>query len=346
MPSQTQSRKQEHVELCVDQDVTFRTVASGFDEFQFKHQALPELDFKDVDPSSSFLGRPLRAPLIISSMTGGYPDAERINRSLGEAAELFGLGIGIGSGRQALEDRSQIRSFQAVRAGAKTSPVFANIGAVELAALHRTSQLARVHELIEITASDAVAVHLNPVQELMQPEGSPNFSGVLAAIEALVKSISTPVIVKEVGAGISHDVAARVLDVGVRVIDVAGAGGTSWAGVEILRHDPSAQQRLEPFWDWGITTLDAILEVRDLKESHTFTLIASGGIRHGIDIAKCIALGADLGAMARPLLQSLTNGGEAALHAHLEQIIFQLKGAMFLTGSRTLSDLREQKLFV
>jgi len=278
-------------------------------------------------------------------MTGGYPDAERINRSLAEAAQQFGLAMGIGSARQAMESDSQHGSFSIVRKSAPGIPIFTNIGGREVAQLDGAGKIRELRKIIDLVEADAIAIHLNPLQELMQPEGSTDFRGVLNGIEQVVLTLGIPVIVKEVGAGISAQVAKRLLDVGVTVIDVAGAGGTSWAGVEILRHDDSDQPTREPFWDWGIPTVQALLDVVTLRTDHEFTLIASGGITNGLDVARSIALGADLAAMARPLIKSLVDHGPEALHAQIESILFQLRGAMFLTGSRDLAELSKQELY-
>lgn len=340
-----ESRKQGHVELCVQRDVSFRSRRTGFADLHFRHNALPELDLHEIDTSTSFLGRTLQAPLIISSMTGGYANAEEINRGLATAAAHFGLAMGVGSARQALLSSEHHRSFSIVREVAPGVPIFTNIGAHEVARLHATSNLSELQRIIDLVDADAIAVHLNPLQELMQPEGNTDFRGVLHGIEAIASTFKLPLIVKEVGAGISYNAAAKLLDAGVSIIDVAGAGGTSWAGVEILRHEEQDRASLEPFWDWGIPTVQCLLEVAELKERYSFTLISSGGIANGLDIAKSIALGADLAAMARPLIKTLVDSGEEALHKLLETILFQLRGAMFLTGSGTLEELRSQELF-
>lgn len=339
------SRKQGHVELCVQRDVSFRSRRTGFADLHFRHNALPELDLAEVDTSCAFLGKPLLAPLIISSMTGGYGDAEWINQGLAAAAQKHGLAMGIGSARQALESAEHHRSFSVVREAAPNIPLFTNIGGHEVARMNAAGRIGDLHRIIDFVEADAIAIHLNPLQELMQPEGSTDFRGVLAGIEGVVRSLKVPVMVKEVGAGISAAVAKQLLDVGVTVIDVAGAGGTSWAGVEILRHEESRRTALEPFWDWGIPTVQALLDVATLRQDHTFTLISSGGVTNGVDIAKSIALGADLAAMARPLIKTLMESGTDALDSLLDSVIFQLRSAMFLTGSRRLQDLARQELF-
>ena len=304
------------------------------------HNALPELDFSDIDPSTTFLGRRLALPFMISCMTGGYAEALRINRSLAELCVAHGLAMGVGSQRQALENPKFHRSFSIVREVAPDIPVVGNIGAAEVAKMgDPTAALS----LVKLVRADALAVHLNPLQELLQPEGTPAFRGVLDGIAMLVRELPVPVIVKEIGAGISADVARRLIDAGVRSIDVAGAGGTSWAGVEILRRKHRRGPAL--FWEWGIPTADALREVVSLRQ-HTPALhiIASGGIANGVDAAKCHALGADLVASARPVLQALHRGGAAGARSFMDSWAFELKSAMFLTGARTLAELQHVPL--
>jgi isopentenyl-diphosphate delta-isomerase len=350
--TRTSSRKQQHVEITLSKDVSFRSKTPGFERFEFLHNALPELNFSEIDTSAAFLGKRLSFPLIISSMTGGYKDAQRINRLLAEVCAEMHLAMGVGSQRQAMEDSTYHRSFSVVREVAKEIPIFGNIGAAEVAKLKDASKVQRLADLIH---ADGFAVHLNPLQEFLQPEGSPDFRGVLKGIEILVKGLTIPVIVKEIGAGISAAAAKRLTDVGVRIIDVAGAGGTSWAGVEIIRRKnengkPRSARNAESsfpsvFWDWGIPTVDALRQVSALKQQTAdLKVISSGGIDSGMAIAKSIALGADLAASARPMLKALENGGKKALARTLAGWMLELKGAMFLTGTKTVEDLQRQQL--
>lgn len=343
-PAQTEGRKAEHVDLVVRERVEHRQKRTGFDELEFEHNALPELHFDDISLATTLLGFPLSAPLIISSMTGGYAGAYEINRALGRAAARFGLAIGVGSGRQALESAEHHRTFSVVREVAPDAFIFANIGGVEAARLHSAGKIGELRRLIDLMQANALAIHLNPLQELLQPEGSRDFRGVLAGIESCVKTLGVPIIVKEVGSGISKSVARRLLEVGVGAIDVSGAGGTSWAGVEILRNEENVQQDLEPFWDWGIPTTEALLQVSELRQEFTFDLISSGGIRTGVDIAKSIALGANAAGVARPLIQAFIERGEEALFTLVETFLFQLRAAMFLTGSPDVPSLMRQRL--
>ncbi len=340
----TTSRKQSHVELVVSEQVSHRSVASGFDGIRLIHNALPEIALTDVDTSINFLGKHLDVPILISSMTGGYEDAERINGALAILSAKYGAAMGLGSQRQVLESKLFHNSFKIARKENPTGLIFSNIGAVEVARLVSKGKIGKIKMLIDLIEADALIVHLNPLQELMQPEGEADFRGVLNGIEKCVRSLGVPIIAKEVGAGISKEAARRLIEIGVRVIDVAGAGGTSWAGVEILRHKKKDRRKLEPFWDWGNPTVDTLLQVRELKESMTFGLIASGGIRNGIDIAKSIALGADLAGIAKPLISTFMNDGEKELHRMMEDLILQLRYSMFLTGSANLPILAKQPL--
>ncbi|MBI4419083.1 MAG: type 2 isopentenyl-diphosphate Delta-isomerase [Ignavibacteriales bacterium] len=347
MKSPTSSRKEQHVRITLSNDVSFKGKSAGFERFDFVHNALPELDLDEVDTSATFLGKPVGLPLIVSSMTGGYKDAVRINRGLAEVCAERRLAMGVGSQRQAIEDKTHHRSYSVVREVARDIPVFGNIGAAEVAKLRTADPVRRLADLIR---ADGFAVHLNPLQELLQPEGSPAFRGVLRGIEMLVKNLGIPVLVKEIGAGISAEVARRLLAVGVRIIDVAGAGGTSWAGVEILRRNGIRRKGAHrdfaaSFWDWGISTIDALRQVGALKTQQAdLTVIASGGIATGLDVAKAIAFGADLAAAARPMLKALEKGGMKGMLAEVDAWAKELRGAMFLTGSRTLQDLQTKQL--
>jgi len=333
----TVSRKKQHVELTLAREVGFREKTTGLEQWELVHNALPELDFSDVDTSSTFLGKSLSLPFMISCMTGGYADALKINRHLAEACEEFRIAMGVGSQRQALEDVRYHRTFSVVREVAPSIPIIGNLGAAEVARLKNTDGPRRLVDLIQ---ADGFAVHLNPLQELLQPEGNPALRGVLDGLRMLIRDLPVPLIVKEVGAGLSSAVVRRLLEIGVRYIDVAGAGGTSWAGVEIIRGKQTRTAN-SIFWDWGIPTATAVRAAAALKGNPaTFTLIASGGLATGMEAAKCIALGADLAAAARPLLKALDQGGPKRLRQVLATWGFQLRGAMFLTGSRTIADLQ------
>jgi isopentenyl-diphosphate Delta-isomerase len=342
-PHRTSSRKKDHVDLCVNERVTFREKTSGFEKIEFVHNALPELDFASLSTETTFLGKTISFPLQISSMTGGYAEAERINRELAEVCESMRLPMGVGSQRQALEQMQFHDTFRAARKHAPSIVLTANIGGAEVAKAPVRERLRRIVDMIE---ANAITIHLNPLQELMQPEGTTDFRGVLAGIEQLCGSqgINVPVIVKEVGAGLSGGVAKRLLDVGVAVIDVAGAGGTSWAGVELLREteaENSHHRFKDVFWDWGLPTSACLRQIAPLKAEYSFTLVSSGGIVSGLDIAKSLALGADMAASARILLQVLMEHGQPALYDTLRGWQYQMQAAMFLTGSASIAALRE-----
>ncbi|MEW5799348.1 MAG: type 2 isopentenyl-diphosphate Delta-isomerase [Bacteroidota bacterium] len=339
----TSSRKRDHVLLTVNKDVTFRQKTNGFDRWEFVHNALPEINLSDVDTQTTFLGKNLSLPLMISCMTGGYKEAEKINRELAEVCEEFHLAMGVGSQRQAMEDKTYHSTFSIARKSAPSIPLVGNIGAPEVAVLNDVSPILRLAEMIQ---ADAFAVHLNPLQEFLQPEGNTNFKGVLNGIEKLVKQLPIPVIVKEIGAGISGEVALRLINAGVTYIDVAGAGGTSWAGVEILRRNETKEQKEQwnPFWDWGIPTADALQEVAGLKQQFpALTVIGSGGISRAVDGAKAIALGVDLVASARPMLKALMHGGTNELKSMIAHWQKEFSGIMFLLGAKSVNELKSTK---
>ncbi len=339
-PRGTTARKAQHVDLVVRKNVTFRAKESGLDAWDFVHNALPEIDLADVRTSVTFLNHTLQAPLLVSCMTGGYAGALRINRDIALACQQAGIAMGVGSQRQALEDTTYHRTFAIAREVAPDIPIIGNIGAAEVATMRDATAVLR---LIELIRADAFTVHLNPLQELLQPEGTPRFRGVLAGIAMLVRELPVPVIVKEIGAGLSADVVRRLLDAGVRIIDVAGAGGTSWAGVELLRG--AAPYGHETFWDWGIPTATAVADAVAWKTpDRPFTLVASGGITSALDAARAIALGADLAGSARPMITELRRHGKAGLEQLLARWQKELQGIMFLTGARTITDLQHAPL--
>ena len=333
------SRKEQHVELCVNEEVNFTTKTNGLEEWEFEHNALPELNFDEINPSIQFLGKEISFPLLITGMTGGYENAESINGQLAEICEELSLAMGVGSQRQALNDHTFHASFAIARKCAPHIPLIANIGAAEVARMPDASSAQRLIALIE---ANALAVHLNPLQEFLQPEGNPEFKNVLTKIGMLVKALPVPVIVKEVGAGISASVATKLFEAGVRIIDVAGAGGTSWAGVEILRRKDQLPVSQE-FWNWGIRTADAVHAISKIKPDNA-SVIASGGIVDGVMIAKSIALGADLAGAARILLQELVKNGQDGLRRLLLGWMHDVQGVMFLVGAKNIDALRRVPL--
>lgn len=333
-----QSRKKEHVKLSVNEDVSYEK-NTGFDQYDFLHNALPEVNVNEVDLSVSFLRRKFSFPLFISSMTGGYSEAGAVNTIIAEFCENENLPFGVGSQRVMLEDPSQEESFSVVRTHAPNAFIAANIGGAQLINGFNDIKLRR---LIESIQADAVIVHLNPLQELIQQEGDRNFKGIERGIEDLVKRTPCPVIVKETGAGISSSVAKRLLEVGVSVIDVAGAGGTSWSKVENLRSNQTEPRH--EFDDWGIPTVDSIQQVEPLKNAYNFELIASGGIRSSFDIAKAMALGADFTASAQPIIKAIMDGGYDSLDTLFKSWQKQARYILTLLGCSSFKDLNKDHL--
>lgn len=325
-------RKAEHIELALDRRM--QLPLNAFDRYRFSHQALPELDIDDLDLSTEFVGRTLTAPLLISCMTGGTEEAIRINRNLAEAAEQTGIAIGIGSQRKAIEDPSARDSFD-VRRYAPSVPLLANLGAVQL---NYGFGLEQCEAAVEMIDADALVFHLNPLQEAIQPEGQCNFAGLIEKMGRIAERLGVPVIAKEVGSGISAATARSLLAAGIRIIDCAGVGGTSWARIEAARaSDPSLG---ELFADWGISTP---ANIRELSAVEGLQIIGSGGVRSGLDAAKAIALGAGIVGMAQPFLQAAISSSSAVIDK-IRRTTRELRIAMFCTGCRTLRDLREAEL--
>ena len=333
-----QKRKKEHVELSINQNVKYQK-STGFDRFEFIHNALPEINSRDVELSAFLIGREFSFPLFISSMTGGYTEAGAVNTVIAEFCENENLPFGVGSQRVMLEDPSQEESFSVVRSHAPTAFIAANIGGAQLIGGLGEKNIRRMIDSIE---ADAVIVHLNPLQELIQPEGDRNFRGIEKGIEELVRKVECPVIVKETGAGISQDVAKRLLEIGVSIIDVAGAGGTSWAKVENLRSNQT--NPLHEFDDWGIPTVECIRQVEMLKSEYSFELIASGGIRNSFDIAIAMALGADFTATAQPIIKAIMEGGYEALDSLYMNWREQARYILTLLGCTSFNKLSKDNL--
>jgi isopentenyl-diphosphate Delta-isomerase len=330
----TQTRKADHLRICLEEDVQFHRLTNGLDHYSFTHCCLPELDFGEVDLSTKFLRKKLNAPLLISSMTGGTEKAKTINCRLAQAAQKYGLAMGVGSQRIAVENPDLAHTF-AVRSLAPEAILFANLGAVQLNYTYGIEQCLRV---VDILQADALILHLNPLQECIQPRGDTNFKSLIDKIKQLCQQIDVPVIAKEVGNGISVDMATKLTEAGVDAIDVAGAGGTSWAKVESERAETNLQRRLgKTFADWGISTADCIVQIREQYQD--LPLIASGGLRDGIEVAKAIALGADLAGLAWPFLQAASES-EAALDELVELLIAEIKTVLFCTGNANLAELK------
>jgi len=325
-------RKAEHITLALDRRMQLD--ANYFDEYRFGHEALPEIDIADVDTSVEFLGRRLAAPLLISSMTGGTAAAGVINRNLAAGAERTGVALGIGSQRKALEDPAKADTFR-VRDAAPSIPLLANLGAVQL---NYGMGIAECQAAVDMIGADALILHLNPLQEAIQPEGQCDFAGLLPRIGEVVRALPVPVVAKEIGCGLSTRAARALAGQGVRIIDTAGVGGTSWARIEAAR--AGDLDLGETFAGWGIPTPVSIQQVRQVPG---ITVIASGGVRNGIDAAKALALGADLVGLAYPFLQAATESAERVAE-RIRRIVRELQICMFCLGVKTIAELKTVEL--
>jgi isopentenyl-diphosphate Delta-isomerase len=336
--SQIKQRKKDHVQLTLTGEVNYQK-GTGFENYQFIHNALPEVNFGEVSTEMTLLGRVFSFPLFISSMTGGYTDAGKVNTIIAEFCEDHNLPFGVGSQRVMLEDADTEQTFSIVREKAPSAFIASNIGGAQLIGGLSKQKMNR---MIDSIKADAVIVHLNPLQELMQPEGDRNFKGIESGIAQLVKESPVPVIVKETGAGISGAVAERLLNLGVSVVDIAGAGGTSWAKIENTRISNNNPQTI--FDNWGLTTLDCLLETTDLKDSYEFEVIASGGIKSSFDIVKSLCLGADFTASASPVINALADDGYEGLQNLFDTWKFQVKIILLLLGCTNVSELSQKHI--
>lgn len=330
-------RKADHIKINLEQDVR-SALTTGLENYHFTHEALPELDLNRLDTTLSLFGKRLAAPILISSMTGGTAEAETLNLRLAEAAQETGIAMGVGSQRAAIEHPEQAKTFQ-VRRVAPDILLLANLGAVQLNYGYGIDQCRRAVDMIQ---ADALILHLNPLQEAVQDAGDVNFAGLAKKIEEVCKQIEVPVIAKEVGWGISKRTAKLLAECGVSAIDVAGAGGTSWSQVEMHRApDDFTRQLAATFVGWGIPTADSILNVK--KAVPDMTIFASGGIKDGLDIAKCIALGATLGGMAGQFLKAAAVSTEKAVEM-IKLTKRQIEVTMFNVGAGSLEELRNNKV--
>lgn len=343
MSDQIQSRKADHLRMAAQADVGARRSA-GFEDVHLVHSALPELSLDETDPSIELLGRRLELPLVIAAMTGGHAEGGRVNAILARAAERFGLAMGVGSQRAALVDPAVRHTYAITRDSAPNAFLIANIGATQLVPQGKRAPVdeGQIRELIDTIGADALAVHLNPVQELVQTEGERDARGHLAAIRRLVDAVGLPVIAKETGGGVSEAVARALGAAGVAAIDVGGVGGTSFAAIEALRAAERGDERGARIGallrDWGIPTVPSIA----LAARAGVPLIGTGGIRSGMDAAKAIAMGATAVGVARPLLQAAVDGGDAAVASWIERFADELRAAMFLTGAADVASLQRQ----
>lgn len=330
----TPKRKDDHLRICIEEDVK-ATVSPGFDSISLTVEALPDLDFDKIDTSQTVFGKKLTAPILISSMTGGSGKTKYFNQLLAQAAEHYQIAMGVGSQRAAIEHPELVETFAVVRKQAPKALLFANLGVAQLNEGYGVNECQLAIDMLE---ADGLYLHLNALQEALQPEGNANFRQLLPKIERIVKKLEVPVLVKEVGCGISAETAKRLLEIGVRGIDVAGLGGTSWAAVEMYRQsDPVWKQACSSYRNWGIPTVSSLRGISDLSKD--VVLISSGGLENGLDIAKSLALGANLAGFARKLIIAV-NESECKLSQTIDQLILELRIAMFVTGSATIQDLK------
>jgi isopentenyl-diphosphate delta-isomerase len=324
-------RKDDHLDLASTDAVAFKERTTLLEDVQLVHQALPELSLDEIDLRAPLLGKRLRAPIVIAAMTGGTERAGAINRELAAIAEARGYGIGLGSQRAMQKDPTSAATFR-VRDVAPTALLLGNIGVVQA----REQPTASIQALVDEVGADALCVHMNPAMELVQPGGDRDFRGGLETFARLRGELGVPVVAKETGCGVSARVAEQLREIGVKTVDVSGAGGTSWVAVETLRAEGAQKELGETFWDWGIPTAVSVAWVT----KSGLTPIATGGIKTGLDVARAIALGAHAAGIARTVLQALESGGREAAERYLDRIEAELRAAMLLTGSRTLAELR------
>jgi isopentenyl-diphosphate delta-isomerase len=338
---QTENRKAEHISICLDEKAQARKATTGFEDVQFVHRALPEVDKAKIDVSTTVFGHKFSAPLIVGAMTGGTAEATRINAAIAEAVETLQLGMGVGSQRAAIENPKLAETFSVARKKAPNAFLIANIGGIQLVHGYGVKEVKQAVEMID---ADAVAVHLNALHEAVQPEGQTSFKGVLAKICEVAGEIDKPVIVKETGAGIAAEDAKKLERAGVKAIDVDGAGGTSFAAVEYYRSEAGSVQRFlgDVFWDWGIPTAVSLVET---AQTVKIPVIASGGVRSGMDVAKSLALNACLGSVCQPALEAAVKGAKATEQL-LSRLIDELRNVMFLVGARKVEDLAKTPVVV
>lgn len=331
--SNISNRKVDHIVLCAEEDVEARDRTNLLEDFEFMHDSLPELSVDAIDLRVEVFGQTLQAPLLITGMTGGADQARNINRTLAAVAEELGIAFGVGSQRAMLKHEELTSSYQ-VRDVAPSILLFGNIGAVQAITLTKSE----ADDLVGTIGADALCIHLNPGQEIIQPEGDRDFRGCIDAIARLREELEVPIIVKETGCGLSPRTLDKIRATGVEWVDVSGTGGTTWIGVEALRVAPANQKTLgQMFWDWGVPTAPGIV----YAERRGFKVIGSGGLRDGLDVARAIALGATLGGMALPWLRAAHEGGYDAALAFGQTTIAALRTACLLTGSANLDALRQ-----
>ena len=341
----TSSRKLEHIEVVLKEDVLGSSY-NFLDDFHLVHQAIPEVDFKKIDTSTEVFGKRLSTPILISGMTGGHPETKKVNERLGIFAEKYKLALGVGSQRAAIEKKELVDTFRIARDMAPSIPILGNLGAPQFVENYGVREAI---EAIDMVDADALAIHVNPSQEVVQPEGDTNFYGVVNKLEELEKEVKCPLIVKEVGAGFSRESAVLLRNIGIQWIDVGGLGGTSWTAVESKRRKsrerPPFAEVGETFRSWGIPTPVSVLEVG--QKCQDMNIIATGGVRTGIEVIKLLRLGAKLAGIASPFLHAvMSEEYELQMERYIEKLTREIKSTLFLTGSNSLEELMEKPIVV
>lgn len=338
---ETENRKLEHLKICLEKDIEFKSKTPGFEEVELLHHALTELNYEDIDLRTNFLGKQFDFPILINGMTGGHPESKKINKMLAQLALNFNIPVEVGSQRAALENDELKETYRIVRDVSSEIFVIGNIGAAQLVKEYGIKEIARCIEMID---ANALAIHLNPLHEILQREGNLNFQNLLGIFKKVIKQIHIPVIIKETGNGMSETDLKLLKSIGVEYVDVGGAGGTSWAAIESFRHEDDYELSAvaKAFWDWGIPTIISTVMASKLG----FKVISSGGIRTGIDIAKAIACGAGMTGIALPFLKDAYAENLGGLVSQMNILVRELKTCMFLTKSANIEALKSaEKIF-
>ncbi len=331
----TESRKSDHIEISLNKDVSFQNKTTGFEEIELIHHALPELNFEEIDTRITLFNKEFNVPILIEAMTGGNKKSKEINEILANIAVEYNIPMGLGSQRAAIENENLINTYKIARDVSDELFLIGNIGAAQLV---KGYGIEEVNKCVEMIKANAIAIHLNPLQECLQKEGDKNFKGILSKLEDLHNSLSIPIIVKETGCGFSREDLKLINTIGIKTIDVAGAGGTSWAAVEHYRNSefPVLENLSKTFWDWGIPTAISTIIASELG----MDVISSGGLRNGLDIAKAISCGASLSGIALPFLKDANEKNKEGLRQKLVQYISELKTAMFLSKATNIEELQ------
>jgi len=337
-----ETRKEKHVNISLRNNVQ-SDISTGFEDVRLIHRAIPEVNLSEISTETTLFGKRLNAPLLISALTGGTTEARRVNSTLAHAAKAFSIGLGVGSQRIAIEQEEKENSFRVIREIAPDALIIGNLGCPQLSL---GWGVAEANRCVEMIAADALAIHMNPLQEAVQLEGETNYRGILSKLKEITHCLSVPVIMKETGCGVAHEDAVRIEEAGVAGIEVSGLGGTSWAAIEyfIAKEDGEKEKETlgKALWNWGIPTAVSVVEV---KRSTELKVIASGGIRTGTDMAKAIALGADAVGIAKPFLDKAVEGKDALL-GHIEGILNEFRVVMFLVGAKNVKELRRVPIVI